>query len=475
MSAERVHLALAYYPLAFGLLAALALLALTAWRPAVGCGIFAFSISLTTGLGRGTVVPLLRPNEAVLLVILAGLLLHYLPRRERRPLTALDLAVGAFTLGAVVIAFCVLLVSRSPHLTDIDTVRSVLSPIQFLLVYLVFSRTDLSSRGQRAVLNLTMLASIFVGLLAVAELVDLPGIRLFVQSYYPPPVIYQTSWDPGYRPMSTLGHYSAVGAFATLNFALALTLATVRHPGFPKAWLTVVMAVNLAALVASLTWAPLMVLPLVAGVIFWYGRRVPRQLGVTVVVLAIAFAAFWPAVSARGTAQGVLTSAGEGFVIPASFAYRLRVWEAFFVPALADHIWLGTGTVIPSEVPTPLTNFVDNEYLREGFRAGFVGLALLLMMLITIAVVGWRSRASPDPMRRSLGALALALVLFFALIGFTAEYMFFGGVSQEFAMLMGLLSAKCALPAQVTPRYPARIARLPARRHEPAGAQARAG
>lgn len=471
MSAELVHQALSYFPLAFGLLAALALMAVTAWRPAVGCAVFAFSISLTTGLGRGTVVPLLRPNEAILLVLLAGLVLHYLPRRERRPLTALDLAVGAFTTGAVVIAFCVLVVSRSPHLTDIDTLRSVLSPIQFLIVYLVFARTDLSSAGQRAVLNLTMLASILVGLLAVAELLDLPGVRLFVLSYYPPPVIYQTSWDPGYRPMSTLGHYSAVGAFATLNFALALTLATVRHPGFSKVWLTVVMTVNLAALVASLTWAPLIVLPFVAGVIFWSGRRVPRQFAVTVVALAIAFVAFWPAVSARGTAQGVLTSGG-GLVIPASFAYRLRVWEAFFVPALADHIWLGTGTVIPSEVPTTLTNFVDNEYLREGFRAGIVGLALLVMMFITIAVVGLRSRASPDPMERSLGALALALIVFFALLGFTAEYMFFGGVSQEFAMLMGLLSAKSAVQVQAAMRSPAPTVQTRSRRAGLSGAHA---
>jgi hypothetical protein len=456
MSAEFVHQALAYYPLAFGLLGALALLALTAWRPAVGCAIFAFSASLTTGLGRGTIVPLLRPNEAILLVLLAGLMLHYLPRRNRKPLTAIDLAVSAFALGVVMIGLSVLLISHSPYLTEIDTLRSVLSPVQFLLVYLVFSRTDLSSRGQRAVLNLTMLASIFVGLLAVAELLDLSGVRSFVLTYYPPPVNYQTSWDPGYRPMSTLGHYSAVGGFATLNFALALTLATIRQPGFPRAWLSLVMAVNLVALVASLTWAPLIVLPFVAGVILWYGRRVPRQLGVTVVALAIAFAVSWPAVSDRVSTQGVLTSPGQGFVIPVSFAYRLQVWEAFFVPALADHMWLGTGTVIPSEVPTRLINFVDNEYLAEGFRAGIAGLALLFVMLTTIAVVGWKSRASPDPMHRSLGALALAVVVFFALIGFTSEYMFFGGVSQELAMLIGLLSAKCAVPARLVLRSPVR-------------------
>jgi O-antigen ligase len=107
-------------------------------------------------------------------------------------------------------------------------------------------------------------------------------------------------------------------------------------------------------------------------------------------------------------------------------------------------------------VPTRLINFVDNEYLAEGFRAGIAGLALLFVMLTTIAVVGWKSRASPDPMHRSLGALALAVVVFFALIGFTSEYMFFGGVSQELAMLIGLLSAKCAVPARLVLRSPVR-------------------
>jgi hypothetical protein len=32
------------------------------------------------------------------------------------------------------------------------------------------------------------------------------------------------------------------------------------------------------------------------------------------------------------------------------------------------------------------------------------------------------------------------MVAFFLLIGMTAEYLFFGGISQAFAMLLGLLS-----------------------------------
>ncbi len=70
-----------------------------------------------------------------------------------------------------------------------------------------------------------------------------------------------------------------------------------------------------------------------------------------------------------------------------------------------------------------------------------MGITLLLTMFTAVAVVAWRSRASPDPMRRSLAAACLAMVLFFAFVGLTAEYLFFAGVSQEFAMLLGLFSA----------------------------------
>jgi O-antigen ligase len=441
---ELISPALALYPVGLALIGALALLALTAWRPPIGLAAYAFSISLTTGLGRGTIVPVLRPNEAILLVVVGGLVLHYLPHRQRHRMTGLDIAVGAYTVGVVVISLSVLIVSRSPHLVEPDTLRAVLSPLQFLLVYVIYSRVELNGRAVQVILNLTMLASVFVSLLAVAELADLSGIRAFVATYYPPPLNFQNSFDPGYRPISTLGHYSAVGAFAAVNYMLALTLSTMRHPAFPKLWLAVVMVANAAGLVASLTWAPLLALPLVTALVLWHGRHVPRQLGLTVVALAVALVLLWPAVSARGVAQGVVSSAGQNLVIPASFEYRVRVWQAFFVPALADNLLLGTGTVIPSEVPTPLTNFVDNEYLREGFRAGIVGISLLLLMLTTVAVVGWRSRTSTDPMRRSLGAACLALVLFFAFVGLTAEYMFFAGVSQEFAMLLGLLSATTA-------------------------------
>ena len=430
--------------LILALTACLGFVFLTAWKPVLGCGLFALLISLTTGLGRGTIVPILRPNEAILLMLLAGLLIRRLGHWEQRPITSLDLALGCFAVGGIVTPALVLFVSRSPDLYSVDTLRNVLAPAQLFLVYLVFSRTPMSERERALVLNFTMAASIIVGLIAVAELIDLPGVRDFIATNYPPNPV-PPSWDTLYRPTSTLGHYSAVGAFGALNFLLALALATTRHPGFNRWWLSVVMAVNLVALVTSLTWAPLLVLPLATVVVLLLARHIPRELGVAVAGLALAFVLAWPSVSTRSDQQGTF-QAGQVLVIPQTFQHRMDLWQAFFMPALLDHVLVGTGTVIPSLVPDHLILFVDNEYIREGYRAGLIGIGLLLIMLGGIALAGWRARFSPVPTIRALGRTSLALVLFVGLIGVTAEYLFFGGVSQEFAMIAGFLGAGAVAP-----------------------------
>ena len=50
-----------------GVAAAVAAAALVARRPIFGCALLAVGVPLTTALGRGTVIPLLRVNEAILL------------------------------------------------------------------------------------------------------------------------------------------------------------------------------------------------------------------------------------------------------------------------------------------------------------------------------------------------------------------------------------------------------------------------
>jgi O-antigen/teichoic acid export membrane protein len=415
---------------AIGGAAALGLFLLTVRRPLFGCAALVLTVPLTAGLARGGVIPALKPNELILLIVLAGVIAHQATIRRVRPVSGLDLAVCCYVVGSVAIPWMVLTLTRYP--ADLTTWQTVLSPALFLAVYYVFSRTPFGSDGLRIVLNSAMLAGVLVSAIAAAELVNLPGVRTFVVDYFPAPVL------SSFRPSSTLGHYSAVGAFGALTFILALAIATVRHPGFSSLWLTIVMGAGVLGVVVSETWAPLAALPVVTLIIVVYGRRVPRELVITLALGLLSLVFLWPLISARFDSQQLITA--QGFALPESMQTRIRYWNEFIIPALSDHIWLGTGTVIPSSVPAPLTTFVDNEYLWAAFRAGIPGVALLAGMLVFTIVVAWGVRSSRDSARRALGAATFATMVMLLLLGATAQYITFAGLSQEIAMLVGVLA-----------------------------------
>jgi O-antigen/teichoic acid export membrane protein len=411
-------------------LAAMALFLLTIRRPLFGCAALVLTVPLTAGLSRGSVIPVLKPNELILLIVLAGVIAHLVTIKRIRPVGGLDLAVGGYVLGSIAIPWMVLTLSHYP--ADLDTWRTVLSPALFLVVYYVFSRTTFSEDGVRAVLNSAMLAGVLVCLIAAAELVNLPGARSFIEAYYPAPIL------SSFRPSSTLGHYSAVGAFGALTYILALAIATVGHPGFSTRWLTFVMGTGLLGVIVSQTWAPLAVLPLATLIIVLYGRRIPRELAITAVLGIIGLIVLFPLISARFDSQHLISA--QGFAIPESMQTRVRYWSEFIIPALSEHIWVGTGTVIPGTVPAPLATFVDNEYLWAAFRAGIPGVALLLGMLLSIMAVAVKIRTSKNPSQRAIGAAALATITMLLLLGATAQYITFAGLSQEIAMVVGVLA-----------------------------------
>jgi hypothetical protein len=428
--------------------AALGLLVIgvSAARPSVGCAAMAVAVPLTAGIGRATLIPLLRPSEAIVLAVLAGVVINRTWRPRPMHFTGLDLAVLGFALGSVLIPVVVLLMTRLS--ADLDTWRSVISPIQYLAVYFVVSRSDPSPRATRAILNLMMLASVVVAAVAVAELLA-PNVRTAVAAYYETPVL--PSWDPVYRPTSLLGHFSAVGAFALMSCILALALAATRAPGFNGLWLSLVMLVNLVSLLVSETWAPLVCLPAVIALVLIYCRRVPPQAWLVLGVLVAAAILLWPFLSGRVDQQQLVSS--NGLALPETMQWRIRYWQEFFIPAAAENVWWGSATTIPSMVPERISTFVDNEYLYAVFRAGLPGVALLLGIFGAVGLVAWRERFHPDSAVRALGGVCLATVIALALMGATSEYLTFGAVSQLFWMQVGLLAAvrgSAALPSRVT-------------------------
>ena len=158
------------------------------------------------------------------------------------------------------------------------------------------------------------------------------------------------------------------------------------------------MVINLGSLIASLTWAPVAALLLGAATVIWYARRVPRQLWIAAAAMVVALIILWPSVNERIVSQQI----SQGNIQTLDF--RFLNWQVFFLPALAEHLWFGSGAILPGDLPPYLYDFVDNEFLRMGFRAGLAGIGLLIGMLTVVGWSGWSCRLSSltRPERREL-------------------------------------------------------------------------
>ncbi len=410
---------------------------LATWRiardPFLGCALIVVGVPLTGGLRTAGIIPVLRVSEVLTLLVAGALLLARLLDRQHHPLRPLDVPIAAFVLGIVTIPAFVLW--GSGVRPEIEVLRRVLGPLQYLAIYAIFSRSLLDDRRLRQLLNLAMAVSIVIAAVGILQMANFPGMRAFIDAAYPPTA--EACAFGSCRPTSLLEHWSAFGAFALMSYTLALALASTPNVGIPRRWLALVAVVNAVAVFASQTQATVIGLALATAVIAIHRRRVPGVAVVSGAAIVVGVALLWPQVSARFEQQ--LFYAGN-LATPESLLTRNRYWSEFFIPAILEHPWTGTGTVIPIDVPQRFVRFVDSEYLGMLFRAGVAGLLLLVIAMFSMARSGIRGRLHANPLVRALGAVLVADVVVLAAMGLTAEYLTFRGVSQTFWMTAGLFA-----------------------------------
>lgn len=345
----------------------------------------------------------------------------------------MDVPIAAFALGIVLIPVLVLVEAGEP--IGVDAVRRIVGPLQYLAVYGIFSRSRLTTEQQRLVLNLGMGTSIAVAVIGVLQLADAPGVRAFLEAVYPPTA--DICAFGVCRPTSLLEHWSAFGAFALMQYTLALALGATPGVGISGRWLGLVAVANGLAVFASQTQAAIIGLAMATAIVGLHRRRLPAALGVVGAAMIVGVVLLWSEISQRFEQQLLY---GGGLSTPESLLTRDRYWEEFFIPLVSEHLWTGTGTLLPTEVPSRFIRFVDSEYLGLLFRAGLLGLILLAVALAAMALAGARGRRDPRPLVRALGAVLLADVAVLAAMGLTAEYLTFRGVSQTLWMTAGVFA-----------------------------------
>ena len=359
-------------------------------------------------------------------------------------------------LAALFCLLCVLLVAATGA-TNLPL--AIKESLKWLLLTLAFVFTEVHVRGEAATRR--VLAVLFFAGSGQA----LMGVVQFLAGYGPP-----TFAVGGFmRAHGNFGQPNPFAGYLGTIFPLALALAAIPHPrSFRLLAIGTVLCTGLA-IALSLSrgaWLGLLI-ALAAMALAWSGRTrrlvAPTVVGLFLVGLLGILGALPPAVAARVTSVasnfGIFDARGvaptpENFAVVERMAHWQAGWQMFL-----DHPVLGVG---PGNYPAVYEDYelpgwreplghAHNYYLNMAAEAGLLGLAALLLTLLTafrtllrgLRTSALRGTENKRACSQSSFGRALAIGLLGSLVVFCTHNVFDNllvhGVGIQVGMLLGLV------------------------------------
>jgi hypothetical protein len=437
---------------AFGIVIVIACALALAERPVGFAILLAGAIPVFSGLKRGLLVPGFRPTE---LAIVGAALLTLVPLRSRAaaPWRAFDWMALAYATATAILGSYDLL-SRGSSFTASD-LGTLVGPFQYLVMYRVLVTFIRTPQSHRLALRLVLLMSPVVALSAIAQQVNVPGVRSLLvtltgtQLYGPGAEVGGEALTIAPRATGIFPFWHETGGYLMMAILLVVgLLLSPQQQVASRRILIAIMVLDAAATVETVTFAP--ILGTVAGVLIlgiWYGRgRLTVQI---LVVATIGFGAiFFPLLSARVKSQ-LQTSPGATVVksplVPQTIAYRLYIFGHQDIPALADHWLTGFGPALPS---TLAFGFTESMYFTLLFRGGVILLAVYLALMYTLALrAGEALRQAVAVEQIAVARVLLTVLALLVGIHFIEGYFVDTGTADMIWVMAGLVAGTSVGPA----------------------------
>jgi peptidoglycan biosynthesis protein MviN/MurJ (putative lipid II flippase) len=395
--------------LVVGVVAAAGLALVVYCRPVVATLVYVAALPLLAGMERGALLPQIRPNEALLVPLLAGLCargVRSLARGDRRVLnpSRLDVAIVVFVVfGSLVPITWLLVRGIDPEPNDL------LEPLvlwRLLAVYLIVRVTVRTAGELERVLTITLRAAAFVAVVAVVQglgLLGAPGEAVLLTFWGPPEVL-----ESG-RASTTLASSLATGGYLAYNLAIAVAWwGTVRRSNNlrskGKGWLAALFLVGGLAAGQFSAWLAVALCGSVAALLTGKLGLLLRR---AAPVVPIAIIGAWPVLYGR------LSEFGGAFGMPRSWLGRIDNLTTFYLPHLGDFGFvLG---VRPNSIVQAPETWRDVIFLESGFLwllwvGGIPFLLAFCWMVAQAARAASRAARAEAPLAIVGGATGAALV-----------------------------------------------------------------
>ena len=407
------------------------LVCLVAWRPVLAAYLYLATLPFIAGIERGSLLPLLRPNEALLVLFMIGVGSGCLIRGIRGEpvqlrLSRWDVPVAAFFVLATLWPIAsMLLRGVTPVGTD---VTAVLPACKLAGLVLLVRLTVSTSRQVLWCIRLIIGGAVGIAATALLQSLNVGPVATALDTWFP-------AWPEELdRGTTTLSNAFATGDYILIGLTLLVTSGIRGLVGRgTRIGAGLMLAIGLFAAGQFSTWLGAI---LIGVLLVW---RIPAMR-----TSALRFAPV-VAIALVISAQAVLGRLAEFSTgsAPQSWLVRWDNLSHLYLPELFGHAGFLIG-VSPNSVVVPPDTWRSVVYLESGYLQflWIGGLPLLVgFVLLSRAVLGWAGRLGSRT--DGVGACAQALGIVWWLVLFLTlfdAHLFLRGPSDLLFMLIGIVS-----------------------------------
>jgi hypothetical protein len=414
----------------------LVIIGLVIARPVIAAYALILLTPLTVGINAGAVIPVLRPNEALLVLFGAAIGLRWLaglrsgafrwPAIDRVDVTLIALGITSSALPLAMMAV------RQRAITEDDLLYCIV--IWKLLAEYVIVRTVVRTREQALrCLVLSMAATAVVCMIGMLQALHLFGVPGLLARFYAPNEVTAPLSDG--RGSSLLGLPAAVADLAILNLGIAIAMLLRGYPR--RLWLGGLAALFALGVIAAAEFSTLIGL-IVALVVLIMITKAGRIAAYAIPVGLIGGVLLWPVIQTR--LGGFNSDTG----LPVSWLNRLYNLRTYFWPVLfSDNNWI-LGVRPSARIATDTRQFgyvwIESGYTWLLWGGGIPLLASYIAFVTQVVKKCWRYARRADPAGVIATALAAATCSQAVLMVFD-PHLTYRGSGDMFFLLLALVRA----------------------------------
>ena len=386
-----------------------------ALRPVVGAYVLAAAAPLTIGLERGVYLPVLRPHEALLLIVAAGIGARWLWENRHRPIelhpTAVHVSLLAVAVASSVIPLAWLAVRGLSSTSDDISYAFVVW--KYFVLFVVVRYSVRTTRQVTAVLRIWLAGAAIIGVISLLQVTGFPGVEQFLGTHYAP--LGDESATSIQRATSTLGSSFSVGDVMAISLAVSLTWLIRGAP--QRLLLSAASGLFALGAVASGQFSGFIALGIAILVVGALTKSMRRLVVVGLPTALVASVVLRPVLERR------LSGFSAGGGLPFSWQGRLNNLETFFWPEIFQGLNWVLGVRPAGRIPAPLNDpagidrefvFIESGHTLLLWTGGVpLLLAFFAFMFIVIRITQQIGRTRVDAIGvAAVGAAAGAWIIF---------------------------------------------------------------